>query len=69
MPAEPIKSDSDMGILVGIHAQGDLHFDARTAGYLHVYFPPEIEGQQLAGEPRQGGHNCDQTFLVEGALL
>jgi hypothetical protein len=40
-----------MGILVSIHAQGDLRFCAHTVGYLHVYFLPEIEGQQLVRSP------------------
>jgi hypothetical protein len=70
MPAEPIESDGDMGILVGVYSQSDLHFDARTVSHLHTCFPPQFEQQQLlAAEPRQGGHNCDRTFLVEGFLL
>ena len=51
MPAKPVEGNGDVGILVSIHAQGDLRFYAHTVGYLHVYFLPEIEGQQLVRSP------------------
>ena len=60
-----------MGVLVSIHAQGDLRFLGYTVGYVHVFSSHRSTGNSLylAREPRQGGHNCDQTSSGKHASM